>query len=275
VRRWACTLTGVWAERPTLEVGSTCVGAFTRYSGPTLASCEQEPKRWDFVKTKTRRIGAIVLAIALSMGVGTVVGGPANATEQPVEVILTPDAPEGDPGAKIISTWRDFKNQVVELRQGTWNNKNGFGFKKINSKHHVYKVSTVRYPTRNNLPGGYLEKGTKRQYVAYANRKVCTRTGCKIVQQIPVLTVVQTQYFTSYWGVQLRSNPGVITTYCKNPNGSEECPTWVDASFSGGLAESDSIETEEGTVSAVWSFTSSTPEAAITTFDYKEPDPTS
>jgi len=160
-----------------------------------LASSGQEPKGWDFVKTKTRRIGAIVLTIALSMGVATVVGGPAAATEQPVEVILTPDAPEGDPGAKIISTWRDFKNQVVELRQGTWNYKNGFGFKKIVSKHHVYKISTVRYPTRNNAPGGYLEKGTKRQYVAYANKRLCIRGGgCKIVQQVPVLTVVQTQY---------------------------------------------------------------------------------
>ena len=160
--------------------------------------------------------------------------------------------------ASVVSSWKDAKGNFTQLRQGTYDSasKNGFGWKKINNKHGITKYQTVKHPTGN--PAGPKYKGTKREYVAYATRWV----NKKAVEQIPVYTIVESASFNAYYGVKLGNNPpGVLTTYCANPNKAEKCPTWVDTAFSAAnnkrsIAPETSPE-EDGSedVSYSWSYT--------------------
>ncbi|MCW2287819.1 hypothetical protein EDF60_1257 [Leucobacter luti] len=164
---------------------------------------------------KSLRMGsmAAALVILVSLGIG-VPQAPAFAVKP---------KPAG-----VAASWKDAVGLTVTLRNGTWDSKKqkGFGWAKVKAKHGLLKYQTVKHPTLN--PRGPKYKGSKRTYVAYATRYVKNR----IVEQFPVYTVVETGYFKSYWGVALKSHPGVLTTYCDLKGKASKCPKWVDTAFS-------------------------------------------
>lgn len=40
--------------------------------------------------------------------------------------------------------------------------------------------------------------------------------------------MVEFKHVTSWYKVKFKGAPGVLTTYCRNPNGALKCPSWVD-----------------------------------------------
>ncbi len=53
----------------------------------------------------------------------------------------------------------------------------------------------------------------------------------KATNQRQVITVVEFKHVSSYYGVKMKTDPGVLTTYCVNPKGGLKCPSWVDTAF--------------------------------------------
>lgn len=140
---------------------------------------------------------------------------------------LSIEAHGGTPSATKLVTWRDGRGVTQFLRQGTWDTRSskGFGWAKIKARHGITKHQTVKHPTGNPRP---KFKGAKVEYVAYAQKVVNRR----VVAQIPVITVIDNAYYKSYYTSKINGSPGVLTTYCVNPDRALKCPSWVDVAFS-------------------------------------------
>lgn len=135
----------------------------------------------------------------------------------------------------VVSKWKNANGTTIKLRLGTYSAQNGrgFGWAKIKTRHGIKKYSTVQHPTRS--PYGAVWKGnprTKAEYSAWAVE--WKRVGRKwmAVAQRQVITVVEFMHVNEYYGVKMKTEPGVLTTYyCKNPRNGRKCPAWVDTAF--------------------------------------------
>jgi|GEM_PF-4843248 len=129
----------------------------------------------------------------------------------------------------IVGQWNDADGNRVVLREGNWNGKVGFGFAKIRAKHGIHEIGSVRFVTTN--PAGGEQEGTRRVYLAYANRQECNSGICRYVESVPVRAVVEFSFASVYYGVKLDDVVGVLTTYCLNEDKAHDCPPWVDAAL--------------------------------------------
>lgn len=135
------------------------------------------------------------------------------------------------PGASetILSSWDDAHGNTIILRDGTYNGKDGFGWEKIQSKHRIHEIGSVRFVTQN--PEGGTPQGGDRVYMAYANRKECDGGYCRYVESLPVRAVVNFDYRSTYYDAKVDGILGVKTTYCLNKDKAPACPSWVDKAF--------------------------------------------
>lgn len=148
-------------------------------------------------------------------------------------------------GSTVVAEWKDAKGRQVFVRQGTFDGvKSGFGWAKVQSKHNIKKISSLKFIT-SNPNGGYME-GYDRTYTAYANKKVCKDGKCVYTESIKLRLVMSFGYQTTYYGVTLNDTLGVKTTYCEMPDKSERCPSWVDTAFSNGGAGMSIQQTDAG-----------------------------
>ncbi len=139
-------------------------------------------------------------------------------------------ASAGSTGSEsIVAQWADADGNAVLLREGTYRDGKGFGWTKIQRKHKIRKIESVRFVTSN--PAGGAPQGDSRVYVAYANRKECNKSYCRYTDSLPVRAVVNFSYRSTYHDANVDGVVGVVTTYCLNPDQAHACPDWVDSAL--------------------------------------------
>lgn len=134
----------------------------------------------------------------------------------------------------IVATWQDADGRQVLLREGYWEQGNGFGREKIAQKHKITNMEVVKAIIGN--PDGGTPKKTydkktrkltrdRRTYTGFANRLTCRMDArCDVVERIPLVAVVEYLYDFAFQG-----QVGVMTAYCKFDSPAQtDCPSWVN-----------------------------------------------
>lgn len=166
-------------------------------------------------------------------------------------VLLAPSAAHAAP-ATIIGAWTDALGRTVFVRSGTYNGSTGFGMAKIQQRHAIYSIDSLKFVTRN--PNGGVAEGLDRRYDAYANRKECTLGVCVVTHSIPVRVIMSNQYVSTYYGVTVNGAIGIKTAYCTMPNGALKCPVWVDRALAGVTFRQGALDGESTSVETTWSY---------------------
>lgn len=146
----------------------------------------------------------------------------------------------------IVARWTDADGNTVLLREGTYRDGKGFGWKKIQARHKIRKVSSLRFVISN--PAGGEPQGSNRVYLAYATRKECSGSYCRYTDSLPVRVVVDFRSYGTYYDATVDGELGVMTAYCMNPDKALECPSWVDAALGNPSGQAVSGLEERGVV---------------------------
>lgn len=179
------------------------------------------------------RTGAAVIAFAISL------------------VLLTPAAASAAP-ASIIGAWTDANGRTVFVRSGTYNGSTGFGMAKIQQRHAIYSIDSLKFVSKN--PNGGVAQGSDRRYDAYANRKQCTGGVCIVTDSVPVRVIMSNQYAATYYGIAINGAIGIKTAYCTMPAGALKCPIWVDRALAGVASRQTTEGTGDSYFETVWSY---------------------
>lgn len=177
-----------------------------------------------------RNRSILSLAAVASLSFALAFPGVAHAsTDEPSPTDVTAIAAK-----KSVSSWKDVRNRSIVLREGNYSSATGkgFGWTKIKQRHAITKYNTVKFPTLN--PDGGVSQGTQRIYKAWAIKWEKRNKRWVAVDQREVRTVVETKRFATYYGARLDAAPGVLTTYCINPDKALKCPKWVDTALANG-----------------------------------------
>ncbi|MCY7286817.1 MAG: hypothetical protein LH624_00815 [Cryobacterium sp.] len=159
-------------------------------------------------------------------------------------VVVGASAPAfaADARAKIVGTDYDQNGIKVILRQGVYSGGKGFGWEKIQRRHAIYDKDTLGFVLHEPYPN---YSGSIAEYNAYANKFV----DGKPVDSREVKVVFERKNVTSYYGVTINGQVGIITAFCVNPGGALACPSWVDYALGKRTANA-----EGGTAEVVWSY---------------------
>jgi hypothetical protein len=191
-------------------------------------------------------IKSTLAAAALGLAVTLAAPAPATSVIAPGAEPAAAAAPTGlsSVGATVAAKWWDADHRLIRLRYGTYDTSTGkgFGWIKIQVRHRILSMATVRFVTK--APNGGVKRGNSRTYTAYANRKVCTKSSCFYTDSVPVKAGVAFNYVPSYYGVLVNGVLGVKTTYCVNPGGALACPWWVDRAMVGIPTKASTLDRE-------------------------------